>query len=302
MNTERALYSGIWYDITEGHLNQTDEQKIAAGNLKFHRLKMKEFEENERDRQLREDRARNSPINTTAQRDSLAPNAIERAAISIFGTQGSNLISNDHGSIGELRPSADEDSCGGGDTTTRKWQPLHVETQTRISDEFVKPQGISTLLPVRKNGISIVQKPDEWIEIEITVDSGACVTVMPRSLCPGISILQNRLSREGVEYEVANGAHIPNLGERRCELMTIGSGVKKLMTFQVADVHKALLSVTDCADMGFDCYLGAASGHLIDRVSGERIPLERRENLYIMRAWIRQDPTVQVSQPFVGPG
>ena len=49
-------------------------------------------------------------------------------------------------------------------------------------------------------------------EIEITVGSGACVTVMPKSLGEGISILQNRLSREGVEYEVANGAHIPNLG------------------------------------------------------------------------------------------
>ena len=101
---------------------------------------------------------------------------------------------------------------------------------------------------------------------------------------------------------MANGAHIPNLGERRCELMTIGSSIKKLMTFQVADVHKALLSVTDCADMGFDCYLGSANGSLTDRVSGEKIPLECRENLYIMRAWIRQDPTVQVSQPFVGPG
>ena len=124
---------------------------------------------------------------------------------------------------------------------------------------------------------------------------------MPRSLCPGISILQNRLSREGVEYEVANGAHIPNLGERRCEMMTIGSGIGKLITFQVADVHKPLLSVTGCADMGFDCYLGEKNGHLRDRVTGEQIPLERRENLYIIRAWIRQDPSVNVSQPFVGP-
>ena len=163
-------------------------------------------------------------------------------------------------------------------------------------------KGISTLLPVRKNAISTVQRPDEWIEIEITVDSGACVTVMPRALCPGISILQNRLSREGVEYEVANGAHIPNLGERRCEMMTVGSVVGKRITFQVADVHKPLLSVTDCADMGFDCYLGDKGGHLIDRQTEERIPLERRENLYVMRAWIRQDPTVSVSQPFVGQG
>jgi hypothetical protein len=83
-------------------------------------------------------------------------------------------------------------------------------------------EGLSILQQVKRPAISTVKNPDEWAEIEITVDSGACVTVMPRSLCEGISILQNRLSREGVEYEVANGAHIPNLGERRFEMMTLG--------------------------------------------------------------------------------
>ena len=125
---------------------------------------------------------------------------------------------------------------------------------------------------------------------------------MPRSLCEGISILQNRLSREGSQYEVANGAHIPNLGERRCEMMTTGSNRSKRIVFQVADVHKPLLSISGCADMGFDCYLGDKGGQLVDRMSGESIPLERRENLYVMRAWIRQDPQVSVGQPFVGPG
>ena len=148
-----------------------------------------------------------------------------------------------------MRPNADDDSFRGGESSTRTWQPLYVETREKVDlpdhQGSTSPlRGISTLLPVRKNAISTVQRPDEWIEIEITVDSGACVTVMPRALCPGISILQNRLSREGVEYEVANGAHIPNLGERRCEMMTIGSAVGKRITFQVADVHKPLLSVT----------------------------------------------------------
>ena len=136
----------------------------------------------------------------------------------------------------------------------------------------------------------------------MTVDSGACVTVMPRTMCESISIIQNRLSRANVEYEVANGAHIPNLGERQCEMMTVGSIVGKKITFQVADVHKPLLSISGCADMGFDCYLGKEGGFLRDRESGESIPLERRDNLYVMRAWIRQDPTVNISQPFVGRG
>ena len=83
--------------------------------------------------------------------------------------------------------------------------------------------GISTLIPVMRQGISVVRKPDEWTQITVTVDSGACVSVMPVGICEGISILENEWSRGGAEYEVANGATIPNLGERRCEVMTVGS-------------------------------------------------------------------------------
>ena len=121
---------------------------------------------------------------------------------------------------------------------------------------------------------------------------------MPRSLCEGISFLQNRLSREGVEYEVANGAHIPNLGERRCEMMTIGSSTRKSIIFRVADVHKPLLSISGCAAMGSDCDLCDKGRHLLDKQSGEKISLERREQIYRMRAWIRQDPGTNMSQPF----
>ena len=85
-------------------------------------------------------------------------------------------------------------------------------------------------------------------------------------------------------------------------MMTIGSNRSKSIFFQVAVVHKPLLSIGGCADMGFDCYLGGKGRQLVDRMSGESIPLERKENLYIMRAWIRQDPQVSVGQPFVGPG
>ena len=267
-------------------------------------------------------------------REVLNPNTIEQAAIAV--AEAVRLISiHPSGSIGGSCPSTDDGSCKGRTIPTRTWHPLHPET--RVDQRRVLPEGVtrvqhlpihtavdydhpialgvaspyqdtsplrqvSTLIPVKRPGISIIQKPDEWVEIEITVDSGACVTVMPRTLCQGISILQNRLSLDGVEYEVANGAHIPNLGERRCEMMTVGSDKSKRITFQVADVHKPLLSISGCADMGFDCFLGEKGGHLRDRESGETIPLERRDNLYIMRAWIRQDPTVSVSQPFVGPG
>ena len=154
---------------------------------------------------------------------------------------------------------------------------------------------------VPRSGISTVQRPDEWVLINVTVDSGACVTVMPSGLCPGISIIDNDLSRSGVGYEVANAEFIANLGQRRCQVMTVGSMIPKQITFQVADVHKPLLSITACSDMEFDCYIGKEGGSLRNRMTGEVIPLERRGSHYSLRMWVRQDPGVISNLSFVGP-
>ena len=152
------------------------------------------------------------------------------------------------------------------------------------------------------NCLSTINPAEEWIELEVTVDSGACDTVMPQELCRGIPIVDSAGPRAGLEYKVANGDGLPNLGERRCLLMTLGSSTAKRIVFQVADVHKPLLSISRCADMGFTCVLGKLGGYLQDEMTGERIPLQRRENLYVLRTWVRAD-TGQVNrdQPFPRP-
>ena len=136
-----------------------------------------------------------------------------------------------------------------------------------------------------------------WTEIEITIDSGACDTVMPARLCQHISIIQTEESRRGMEYEVANGETIPNVGERHCLLMTEDSNNPKSIVFQVADIHKPLLSVSRCADLGFQCSLEKDGGRLLDVQSGEVIPLHRRGNLYVMRAWVRQNKSSDFARP-----
>ena len=73
-------------------------------------------------------------------------------------------------------------------------------------------------------------------------------------------------------------------------MWTEGATQPKLISMQVADVHKALLSLSRCADMGFESRFGAAYGCLIDTVSGEVVPLIRKGNLYIPKAWIRAAP------------
>ena len=121
------------------------------------------------------------------------------------------------------------------------------------------------------------------------MDSGACDTVMPMDMCAHISVLQNAKSRSGYEYEVANGQGLLNRGERQCLMMTQNSQAMKRIAFQCADVHKPLLSVSKLADHGYECVLRKNGGELRDVVTGDVIPLIRRDNLYVMKAWIKQD-------------
>ena len=135
-----------------------------------------------------------------------------------------------------------------------------------------------------------VNDNDGWIEVELCADTGACDTVMPRKMCQGIAIQPSLQSMQCMEYEVADGNTIPNLGERRCIMWTDGAEEARHINLQVADVHKPLLSLSRCADMGFESRFGRVAGALIDEESGEVIPLERKGNLYVLKCWLKAAP------------
>ena len=144
--------------------------------------------------------------------------------------------------------------------------------------------------------------PAQWTLIEVIVDSGACETVLPASLCAHIKLRESAASKAKVEYEVASGKAVPNLGEKHCEVFAEGGSSSMLMHFQVADIHRPLLSLSRCADQGFRSYLDYWGGWLEDTKTGESIPITRRGNLYIMQMWIRGAPD-EVSAPgFPGRG
>ena len=128
---------------------------------------------------------------------------------------------------------------------------------------------------------------DGWEEIEMTADSGACDTVIPEGMCSFIPIIPSEQSRRKMEYEVANGQSLPNLGQRNCLVWTEGAAAPRGISMQVADVHKPLLSLSRCADLGYESRFGKLAGALIDNESGEVIPLLRRSNLYVLKAWVR---------------
>ena len=74
-----------------------------------------------------------------------------------------------------------------------------------------------------KASLCAVGPEEEWYEVELTADTGACDTVIPKLMCPGIPITPSVQSLCGMEYEVATGESIPNPGgeavrdvDRRC--------------------------------------------------------------------------------------
>ena len=131
-------------------------------------------------------------------RDTTKPSRMEEPAIKIDETlrlmlaQGADAVSR------KSRP-----------RRTRKRHRQQPETQvvkttvdhdhpTTIGGLIGARQDSSVIQPAKCNReISAIRRPDAWIAIVVTVDLGACVTVVPIAVEEHIGILENALSREG---------------------------------------------------------------------------------------------------------
>ena len=91
--------------------------------------------------------------------------------------------------------------------------------------------------------------------IEVTLDSDACRNVMPRQCAPGYSIQDSDQSRRGLGFIVGNGERVPNEGQFLLNLEAdTGQGFRApvLSFFQVTDLTRPLMSVSQICEQGFD--------------------------------------------------
>ena len=117
----------------------------------------------------------------------------------------------------------------------------------------------------------------------ITVDSGACETVVPTNACPQVRVSPSEASRRGDKYEVANGNVIPNVGEKRCRVMTAGSRVEKHITFQCADVDMPVLSSRKLCEAGREVLYKKNGGVSIDTKTGQTSKIVQRGRVYYLK-------------------
>lgn len=128
----------------------------------------------------------------------------------------------------------------------------------------------------------------EWVNMEVTVDSGPCETAISENMITHIQLHESQGSKATQKCEAATGQDLHNLGERRCFLATDDMEQPLIMHVQVSEVTKPLLSVTKAADMCYEAVLGKYGGYLLDTENGNKVPIRRSKgNLYVMDLWVR---------------
>ena len=128
-----------------------------------------------------------------------------------------------------------------------------------------------------------------WEELLAIVDSGATVPVLHPEVGADYDLEESPASIAGVEYEVADGGTLSNLGQKRMAVLT-QEGTLRGYQSQCADVTKALQSVRAMVESANAVCFGLGpegQDHLIiNRITGEVNRMEDDGINYLQRLLI----------------
>jgi hypothetical protein len=127
------------------------------------------------------------------------------------------------------------------------------------------------------------------------MDSGAANNVMPRRMVRDKKkIRPSKGSMAGVHYVAANSGRIQNEGEFDFKFMTT-EGEEEEMTFQVAEVNKALGSISYLVDRGYkvvfdqDEKTGKDVSYMMHKATGRTTKFRRERNVWILDVLVEAD-------------
>ena len=131
----------------------------------------------------------------------------------------------------------------------------------------------------------------EFLEIDMTLDTGAVNCVLSREDVPMHEITPSEGSLAGQVFQAAGGKLLPNEGEVHLNLVAPAEGeqvTEILTTFQVAKVTRPLLSVTKICDQGeLDVLCRKNAAYILDKDMRVVAKFQRRGGLYIARMRMR---------------
>ena len=160
----------------------------------------------------------------------------------------------------------------------RRWEKLRAQRT---------PIALSSLGIIEPQAVRSAKQSEEWEELEMAVDSGASETVLPEEDLPSIELKEGEAKRKGVQYEVADGTLIPNLGEKSFVAVSEEGSLRK-MRVQVCDVNKALLSVRRVTQAGNRVVFEQDGGWIEDKRTGQRMWMKEKDGQYLLKLWVRR--------------
>ena len=128
-----------------------------------------------------------------------------------------------------------------------------------------------------------------WSRVTSIMDSGACQSVAPISMAPGVPIEESESSRLGQHYTSATGHKSANLGQQTLRAQTNeGRDVKAI--YQVAEnLTKSLTSVSESCDHGNWVIYTPKCGFILNLQTGGRTYFERRGSIYEIDLWVEDE-------------
>ena len=120
--------------------------------------------------------------------------------------------------VASMKSSVETRRCSHGPSTISP--SLADAHRVQVQSKNQRPIGkhkekLSTVLAIGLEGVHAVNSSGGWEEVKLAFDSGATETVIPPHVLQGHELHEGAPFKRGVEYEVATGVQIHNLGEKR---------------------------------------------------------------------------------------
>ena len=168
--------------------------------------------------------------------------------------------------------------------------------QVSVGEASTPGKEIRSLVARMPEKINSVEEAPEWEELDMAMDSGATESVVNEDMITNIETVEGEAFKMGVQYEVASGTMIPNLGEKKFVAVN-EAGVARKMTAQVCDVNKALLSVHRVVQAGNTVVFSKNGSYIEDNETYEKIPLREAGGMYMLKLWVKKVFPGQGSNP-----
>ena len=157
----------------------------------------------------------------------------------------------------------------------------------RSGSEDGEGSGLCLLQGVELDGEIHQLRDGGYERVTSYVDSGAITSVIPSATAAQFPVRESAGSRRGQQFAVANGARLPNLGERTVRGLSDAFGEVQ-MTYQVAEVTKPLNSVGQMCDAGSWVLFHRDGGVIVSEKTGAETHFNREDGMYVLHTWVKQ--------------